>query len=440
MGASDAMEVFSIYGQAGTASAETSRCLVKFPVTDLVSDRNNTAFPASGSVSLYLRMFNAEHGRTLPRQIYLNVAPISKNWQEGTGLDMESYSDLTYDDNGANWINAGSQSAWDTEGGDYSASFNYSQYFDTGIENVDLDITPLVVNWIRGDIDNYGVIVSLSGAYESTSRSYYTKKFFTRGSEYWFKRPIIEARWNSSILDDRAAFYVSSSMLPSSSNLHRLYLYNYFDGELIDIPYTSSFVARCYTSASGGEELTLIPDSPTNITRSSTGVYFANFALNTTASKVYDVWINDGEALYTSSFNVKQRGNLIRDIAPTKYALAIDELKPVYTRQEEARFHIYSRQRNWQPNIYLIANQNIEIDIIKNLYFKLVRVADDEEVISYGTGSDNHTLLSYDISGSYFDLDMAMLESDYMYELKFLQKKTATAYKEVDDSFKFRVE
>ena len=46
-------------------------------------------------------------------------------------------------------------------------------------------------------IPNYGLGVFLSSSYETGSYSYYTKKFFGRTSEYFFKRPYIEARWDS---------------------------------------------------------------------------------------------------------------------------------------------------------------------------------------------------------------------------------------------------
>ena len=69
-------------------------------------DRSNNKIPASGSVNFYLKMFNAEHNNTLPRGYNLVVMPLAKDWQEGRGLDMESYSDKTFDSEGSNWINA----------------------------------------------------------------------------------------------------------------------------------------------------------------------------------------------------------------------------------------------------------------------------------------------------------------------------------------------
>ena len=65
MGASDILETFSIYGQASGStglSSELSRILIKFPVTDISTDRTAGTIPASGSIKWVLRMYNAEHG------------------------------------------------------------------------------------------------------------------------------------------------------------------------------------------------------------------------------------------------------------------------------------------------------------------------------------------------------------------------------------------
>ena len=59
MGESDTLEIFSIYAQASTSSAEYSRALVKFPISSITTDRSNDVIPASGSVTFYLRMFKA---------------------------------------------------------------------------------------------------------------------------------------------------------------------------------------------------------------------------------------------------------------------------------------------------------------------------------------------------------------------------------------------
>ena len=68
-GKSDVVEVYSIYGRQSTSSAELSRVLMKFPVTTISSDRTAGTIPGSGSVSFYLRVFNAETSKTVPRNM-----------------------------------------------------------------------------------------------------------------------------------------------------------------------------------------------------------------------------------------------------------------------------------------------------------------------------------------------------------------------------------
>jgi hypothetical protein len=110
MGASDILEVFSIYGQQTTSSAELSRILLQFPVDTVSADRLAGIIPAVGSASFYLRMFNARHSEQLPKDFTVNVLAVSQSWQEGFGLDMESYTDETEDAiEGSNWVNRDSK-------------------------------------------------------------------------------------------------------------------------------------------------------------------------------------------------------------------------------------------------------------------------------------------------------------------------------------------
>ena len=66
MGASDILEVFSIYGQASTSSVEKARSILEFDVSQISSDRSSGKLPDSGNVSFILRLSNAEHSSTTP--------------------------------------------------------------------------------------------------------------------------------------------------------------------------------------------------------------------------------------------------------------------------------------------------------------------------------------------------------------------------------------
>ena len=125
MGASDILEVFSIYAQASTGSLEAQRALIQFNTNEISSSRDDGNIPASGSVDFYLRLYNAKHTQTLPKEYTLEVLAVSSSWEEGVGLDMEDYKDL----DSANWISSSDGVLWSTEGGDYHSNVGFSKIF-----------------------------------------------------------------------------------------------------------------------------------------------------------------------------------------------------------------------------------------------------------------------------------------------------------------------
>jgi hypothetical protein len=450
MGASDVVEVFSIYAQAPTGSypptgtIELARALVQFPVHEISSDRDAGTVPASGSVSFYLRMFNARHGFTLPRNYTLEVSPISKTWEEGHGLDMEDYSDLTYDDVGSNWVMASSGSAWSNAGGDYHTTQTYSASFDKGDEDLEIEITELVEEWIAGTKSNYGVGVALKSSHETADRSYYTKKFFARSSEFFFKRPHVEARWDSAKKDDRGNFYSSSSLASPSDNLNTLYLYNVVRGRLQNIPAVgdSDIYVEIYDEEDGGSRLSTEPGTPITGGWVSAGIYSASVAIQTTASYIYDRWVAAGQtdAYHTGTIKVNQLQSSNYNPS-SRYVTTVSNLKSSYSRKETARFRSFVREKDWKPTIYTVANSAIEHNFIESGSFKVFRVIDELDVVSFGTGSDLHTQLSFDQTGSYFDLDISILEAGYAYGVKFSYYDGSIGdWVEQPEVFKFRVE
>jgi hypothetical protein len=613
MGASDILEVFSIYGQATTSSVESARILVRFPVTDISADRTSGDIPAKGDVSFYLRMYNAKHSQTLPRDYTLSFAPVSQSWSEGGGVDMDEYKDKGFPTiTGSTWMTASYSNAWTTPGGDYytgasttitftggcntneiitiistdttskaykAASstdvskdppeFNHSgpadtiaaalktciesanghsgkitvsavkngaitltqatagtagnttitenlnnctvstkddgstlgfrsggsittQTFTDGPEDVEVDITTMVEEWIASARSNYGVHVKLADSQEAyvevidksdlspapsvqsnaagAKRSYYTKKFHGRTSEFFFKRPVIEARWDGHLTDDRSNFYYSSSLGDIEDNRNTLYLYNFVRGRLKNIKgigkkvaiYVSLYSGSVDNSAPTGSKLSASGDTKninqtimTNITGGyawqGTGIYTASFALtgNTEGilTKVFDVWhnasgsvLNAGTVQYaTGTFNPMFLSASLAS-PNTKYIVSMPDLQSSYDANETVRFRVSSRMKYWQPNNYTVASSPAQNMIIESGSYKIYRVKDDLEIIKHCTGSsDGETLMSYDRDGNFFDLDMKLLKPDVAYGIEY-------AYYDGDkwavqkDRFKFRVE
>lgn len=450
-GLSDVLEIFSIYAQATTSSQELSRVLIKFPISSISTDRTNGIVPNSGSVNFYLKLFNTPHSFTVPRKITLAINPVSSSWDEGYGKDIDNYSDIGI----CNWNTARSSSLgglvyWNNTGGDfitgtYIAGSNlphYTYYMESGTENLDLNITSLVEGWIAGTYGNHGIGIQLTSSIENARSSSYSKKFFGRGTEFHFKKPVIEAQWNDSLKDQRSDFYASSSLVTDNSN--KLYLYNFVRGQLSNIPSigTGKIYVKMYTDAISGSLVSASLDSSSLGGHVSTGIYSASVTINTTSSILYDRWFNSGESITFktgSAITIKQPSTL--DNYPIQqYVLSMLNLKEQYFTDEIPTFRIFLREKGWRPNVYYTSISDNPSQIIDNLYYQVRRIQDDLIVVNAGTSSINYTLCSYDVSGSYFSFDISMLQSGYAYSLEYYYKFNNSTFRKLDENFRFRVE
>ncbi len=482
MGAADVLESFYISGQTSSSSglsSEKSRILINFPFADIETERSSSlpTIPASGNVSWYLRMYNARHASTLPKKFYMSVQPLSASWQEGDGLDMDEYTDQTYGVlSGSNWIVSSLGTNWTSQGGDIIPDGEGDDtvtgvgYFADGTEDLEVDISHMVEEMLHNSgsgLARYGFLVKLSGSYETGSHTYYTKKFFSRSSEYFFKRPVLEARWDSTEKDNAATFYLSSALAPADDNVNKLYLYNYIRGQLTDIPGLTDNIVD--VSLFSGSALNVTPTGDAILLpqgagvaadgdtvavggKISTGIYTASLvypAASSSVTTVFPVWNKSGTQYHTgSAITVNLYGASNTNPNPN-FVSKITNLKDSYSRAENARFRLYVREKDWSPTAYTVASSQIENYIVENAYFKVFRIVDDLEAIAFGTGSastpqqtgsaGSYTRLSYDISGNYFDLNMDMLESGYAYGIK-LAYYTNGRYDEQPEVFKFRVE
>ena len=288
------------------------------------------------------------------------------------------------------------------------------------------------------------------------TQSYYTKKFFARSTEYFFKRPVLEARWDSRIEDDRENFYYSSSFAPLADNLNTLYFYNYVRGKLTDLPGVGTGVLNVsiYSSSAGdptGSALLLAAGGDvaaaldTNATGGwvSTGIYSCSLSVTAAATRalgMHDVWHSESVQYHTGSF--------YPELAPT-YAAAptfsritsCTNLKKSYSKNDKARFRFFVRGRDWSPTLYTVSTANNPTDIITSASYAIHRVVDNLPAVAYGTGSSYSTYLSFDKDGNYFDLDMGLLEPDYMYEIRLSYYNDSIGdWQEQPQTFKFRVE
>lgn len=450
MGAADILETFVIHGQTSAslnvvspsstnaANAEQSRFIIQFPVDSIQSDITASALPSdTSSVKYVLNLYNAPHGDSTPLSYSLDVCMLNEPWNEGRGLDMDNYTDL----GASNWISASSNVQWTTTGSAIrnDANSKTSYFFETGLEDMELDISEIVYKWLDS-VPNYGLLVRMQPSAVSGSDSLYTKRFFSRTSDFFHKRPTIEAIWDSSRKDNRGNFYISSSVATSEDNISTLYLYNNIRGELKNIPGldSNSLSVAIYTGSSGPVDQPLqIKDKSSGaaalfakarlLTENNAtvdGVYTASFACSSSNPILFDVWFTGSGAsrveFFTGSFE-PLAFDTSTNLYQQEYVTTITNLAHEYKKGEEPTFRVFTRSKFWEPTIYTKATTLVKPTIIDNVYYKIYRVIDNLDVVAYQTGSSNKegTLLSYDVSGSYFKFDTSCLEKGYAYGIKF---------------------
>ena len=175
-----------------------------------------------------------------------------------------------------------------------------------------------------------------------------------------------------------------------------------------------------------------------------TGVYTASFASTSSYSTVFDVWHTGSGAtrvnFFTGSFAPKDlvASELLYD---TQYITSLDNLQASYTKGQKPKIRLFTRNKDWSPNIYNVATKDITPEIIEDAYYRVYREIDNLEIIPFGTGSseNNFTRLSYDVSGNYFELDTSLFEPGYSYGIRFAYYLQGD-YKEQPEVFKFRIE
>ena len=578
-GASDIMEVFSIYGQSGGDSVEKTRALIQFSTKEIKDSRDLSQIKEEGSVNFFLRLFNATHNSTTPKQIDISIMPILDSWSEGRGLDMETYKDL----GASNWLSSSEGVQWAHTGSTFSSTVLsnlvdpssghfYTQAFNTGKEDLQVDITDLVEAWLvnqagtsisasgsitlnsnptnnntekitihsysgfskefifstssitSGNVNyvqvsdagitqtrdelisrieatslftatanstnaiditqidpgvygntiieisgseqiakqdfsggtgvmNRGLVIKLSGSAESgeNEKTYYTKRFFARNSQYFFKKPTIEARSSLNIEDDRGCVIRSSSLMPASDNLNKIYLYNFSSaGEYEDIPSTGSNLLVSFVPKEGEprEQISGPSANPENIyvtaSREQQGIYSAEFAYAGSEQLLYDIWSTSSEGSLSeiitgSGFQINDRDFYSSNKQP-EYKFNITNLKSSYTKEETVTFRVHTEKKHEPVTVYTKAINRASVSNVKEAYYKIDRVTDNYNVIPY-TEEDNikYSKLSYDVSGSFFDLDMSIFAPNYLYEISFL-RKNGKNFIEQGEKFRFRIE
>lgn len=214
---------------------EYSRFIFHFDETRLRNLYSGGTFPDITKMNHTLKMTNTScfdlellngetcDGKDRASSFDLILFTLDQEWDEGTGYDYQACTYLngasSISINPSNWIESQTDVEWETNGvfsGNPSGITIATQHFDTGNENIEIDITDYVNRVITGDT-NYGL--GLCYSYPIENMPTYDLQyvgFFTRHTQTFYE-PFIETTYSETIEDNRNRFYMDKN--------NKLYLY-----------------------------------------------------------------------------------------------------------------------------------------------------------------------------------------------------------------------
>ena len=188
---------------------------------------------ASDSFRCDLKLFDVFGGQTLPSNFKVIVFPLSRSFDEGVGRDVIKFQDIdstnfltasVTNDTATLWHISGAnrQGLLGSDNIDIISSGNLSDgsgvqdlfsvmTFDTGAENLSVDVTTVVSATLANQIPDYGFRISFSGTQETDKITRFVKRFASRENSNTYKHPALHVRYNDTIQDHHESFFFNVS-------------------------------------------------------------------------------------------------------------------------------------------------------------------------------------------------------------------------------------
>ncbi len=400
-----------------------SRHLLYFDLTELQSKIYSKEIMSGNVVSYKLKIFNAiPEDKVLQKEFQSNplykqiahsydliVFPINKDWDEGKGYDLleQNYiakapgqlSITGY----SNWQSATTLTAWNEPGiftNPTASTSTYGiQHFETGGEDLDVDITGIVAGWLSGSSTNYGLGIAFGRPFELiSSDTRYITSFYTKHTNSAFK-PYLEVTYNQIINDDRNEVV--------NNRISRLFLYTFSANTPVNIFSADSVSIQTSSGINVYTGLT--------INQLSKGVYYVDVWMSgtTKGQKFKDIWKGISfnppydQQNITQTFEIKENYYTsnqrdVNDYVITTYGI---DNNAILSNEEVQRIYIDTRinYSNTRPNV----DFGLEYKLMMNGKMELIPWTKTNSVIING------------VFKSYIDLDTSWLLNNQNYQIYF---------------------
>ena len=465
----------SVLPNTSSGVQEISRILIKFDLNPL-RFLTSSGQPLSGAdlskATFKLRLFDALHGDTLPANFKIIVFPLSKSFDEGSGMDPFAFQDI----GSANFLTASGAGStavkWEVTGADHPGVLGSdnldiissgtidgtltdlfaTQTFDSGEEDLSIDVTTVVSATLVGLLPDHGFRIGYSGSEETDNKTRFVKKFFSRHANVYSKQPRLEAIFDDTVFDNKSNFIFDTT--------GSIFLRNTPHGSYEDIVSGSISLTGSLTDVDGGTikynwavpVVRLESGSFKRVftgSRHSLGLYSASFSVHSLESELLEeiknansatfdvIWhsANHEIAYLTSSLVIKSI-NRASFIKPKKYMVQISNLKQEYHIDETAQFRVFTKEVNYSVDAKKVPSE-IQSSILHKMYYQIRQLDNSDKIMPYDK-TNNSTRLSYDEHSNYFNLQMRSFAPGKNYKIEFLIIEDGVE-QAIDENIVFRV-
>ena len=203
-GRDEILEVGKLYYGS---SKDIARTLIKFDTGSIKSEITSIG-TGSWQTYLVLRSANSEE---IPLEYSIYANAVSQSWTMGTGTKFDNitsdgiswkYRDgiSTWQDNvtaGTAVFAAGTTGSANAEGGTWFITGSATQSFSNEPDDVRMNVTNIIHQWVSGSLKNNGFIVRHSIDVENDSLDYGVLKFFSKETNTIYE-PKLELVWDDS--------------------------------------------------------------------------------------------------------------------------------------------------------------------------------------------------------------------------------------------------
>lgn len=486
VGQAGTLDLFKIYDESKLSGeegkqTEISRLLLKFDIDTVTQMQSEGKIDInSDTFKCYVGLNDVYGGQTTPSNFDLILFPLSQSFIEGSGYDVSSFRDV----GAVNFVTAsesrGTSIPWNEPGalasgslgdpnidvivsgtlagpdGSSFVSLSPVKYFETGEEDLLIDVTTIVSGTVSGQIPDYGFLIAFSGSYENNQKTYFVKRFASRNSSNTAIRPKLIIKYDDSLQDNHEDFIFDST--------GSLYLNNYHFGEPANI-----LSGEAATELSGENVMVLkiisgsfkktfnVSQALRGVNRIA-GVYSSSFAISSfstesingdsvkkhvevSGSLIFDeIWSSSDETItyLSSSLKINKNTRTAFDNFQQNILVTVTNLRDAYKQGDVIKVRVFSEDRDREISYTKLPIEK-KSQIYHQMYYRVRDFQTDDILIDFDTSLGSNKL-STDSSGMYFEFYVDSLPRGRTYVFDFLVKKAGFDTIVTDAASKFRVE